>query len=340
MGLIMVNKGFRQGSAIMAAIVLLVLLGSGLAVSAEIHRFPNGITATVYSPGEISDQWTILENDVTYLTHPAAGTVELADNSDVMHPFAEVEVVAALAAMRDFVTSVDVDVFILPAIPVQVGGSFSRRNAIYLAPGTGPVDPSTVAYITTHEMGHVLTWAFIDDQPARWQAYLDIRELDESSLLPDVIHADRAREILAEDIRALFGGYLATVSGSIENHDLVHPDWVDGLKEMLAEFFLGKEVSTVQTASIAFPNPCNPRTIIEMVIPFGMDVEGRTGVLRIFDIRGALVRTLTGGHMANNRLAIQWDGTGRSGGVVSSGRYLYVFEMGQLASKGTVTLVR
>lgn len=324
----------------MAAVGLLVSLGSGLAIAAEIHRFPNGITATVYSPEEISDQWTIFENDGTYLVHPAAGTVELADNGDAMYPFAEVGVVAALAAMHGFVTSVDVDVFILPATPAQVGSSFSRRNAIYLAPGISPVDPSTEAYITTHEMGHVLTWAFIDDQPARWKAYLDIRGLDESSLLPDVIHADRAREILAEDIRALFGGSLATVSGSIENHDLVHPYWVDGLKEMLVEFFLGKDVSSVQIASSAFPNPCNPRTIIEMIVPYGMETEGRLGILRIFDIRGALVRTLTGGYMANNRLAIQWDGTGRSGGVVSSGRYLYVFEMERLVSKGTVTLVR
>ncbi len=336
----MVNKGFRQGSAIMAAVGLLMLLGSGLASAAEIHRFANGITATIYSPEEISDQWIALEKDGTYLTHPAAGTVELADNSDAMHPFEEVEIVATLAAMHGFVTSVDVDIFILPAIPAKVGGSFARRNAIYLSPGTGPVVPSTQAYITTHEMGHVLTWAFIDDQPVRWKAYLDIRGLDESSLEPDVIHADRAREILAEDIRALFGGPLATAAGSIENHDLVHPSRVDGLAEMLAEFFLGKDVSPVQITSSAFPNPCNPRTTIEMVLPEGLDMEGRTSVLRIFDIRGALVQTLTGGHVANNRLAIQWDGTGRSGGVVSSGRYLYLLEVGQLVSKGTVTLVR
>jgi hypothetical protein len=336
----MANKGFRQVSAITAAIGLLVLLGSGLAGAAEIHRLANGITATVYSPEEISDQWITLEKDGAYLSHPAADTVELAVGGQAMYPFDQTVVVEALAAMRGFATSVDVDVFILPATPAQVGSSFARRGAIYLAPGIGPVDPSTVAYITTHEMGHLLTWAFLDGQPARWQAYLDIRGLDATSLQPNVAHADRAREILAEDIRALFGGPLATVSGSIENHNLVHPSRVEELEKMLAGFFLGRDVSPLQVTSSVFPNPCNPRTTIEMALPDGLDMEGRTGVLRIFDIRGALVRSIVGGHVANNSLSIQWDGTGSSGGVVSSGRYLYVLEVGQLVSKGGVTLVR
>jgi hypothetical protein len=202
------------------------------------------------------------------------------------------------------------------------------------------VDPSTQAYITTHEMGHVLTWAFIDGQPRRWNDYLDIRGLDESSFEPDLIHADRAREILAEDIRALFGGYLATAVGSIENHNLVYPSHVEGLKEMLAGYFLGRDGSTLQATSSAFPNPCNPKTTIEMILPEGFVTAGAPSSLRIFDIRGALVRTITDGRLTNNRLTFQWDGTGTSGGVVSSGRYLYVMQTGQLVSKGTVTLVR
>ena len=112
------------------------------------------------------------------------------------------------------------------------------------------------------------------------------------------------------------------------------------LSKMLAEFLLGREVPPVQLASTAFPNPCNPRTTVEMVFPDDLDKEGQVGILRIFDIRGALVTTLTGGHVANNRLAIQWDGTGRSGAVVPSGRYLYVVGVWQLVSKGAVTLVR
>jgi len=336
----MVNTGFRQGTMIVAALMGMLWLGSGLATATEVHSFANGITATVYSPAEISDLWITQDKSGTFLTHPASGPVELTDHAQEMYPFAKDDVVSALASMSGFMTAVDVEVFILPAIPKKECGSFARRNAIYLAPGTGPVDPSTEAYITVHEMGHVLTWVFLDNQPARWKAYLDIRDLDESSLNSNLIHADRAREILAEDIRALFGGPLATVSGSIENHHLVHPKQVDGLKEMLADFFLGQDLAPVQVTSSAFPNPCNPRTTIEMALPEGHYLEGRTASLRLFDIRGAAVKTLKGGYVANNRLTIQWDGTNSSGEVVSSGRYLYVLEIEHFASKGAVTLVR
>ena len=92
------------------------------------------------------------------------------------------------------------------ASPAGDGRSFSRRNAIFLAPGSAAVDEQTVAYIATHEMGHVLTWAFLDPYPSRWHAYMAIRGLSASSNGPAAIHAERAREILAEDIRFLFGG--------------------------------------------------------------------------------------------------------------------------------------
>lgn len=335
----MVNKGFNRVMGI-AAVVLSAMLWSIPAVSVEVHRFANGITATIHSPEEISDYWTTTDKGRTYLTHPAAGSVELIANTAVTYPFDANEVAAALEAMQGFSTDVDVDVFILPAFPASVGSSFARRGSIYLAPGIAPVDPSTLAYITTHEMGHVLTWAFMDQYPDRWDAYLDLRGLDESSLDPLTVHAARAREILAEDIRALFGGYLATTTGSIENHDLVVPRLVDGLKELLAEYFLGRPDLQMMAASQAFPNPCNPRTSIEMALPAGVAADETAATLRLYDIRGSLVKTVRGGRIANSRLVIQWDGSGPAGGAAASGRYLYVLEIGQVVSKGAVTLVR
>jgi hypothetical protein len=336
----MVLKGYRLGTFIVAAIIGLAGLGAGLVGAAEVHSFANGITATIYTPAEITDRWITPERTGPYLTHPAAGSVALQTPAKQMYPFDTADVVRALAAMNGFVARVDVDVFILPAIPREAGGSFARRNALYLAPGTGPVDPATAAYITVHEMGHVLTWVYLDNQPARWRAYLDLRGLDESSLDPNLRHADRAREILAEDIRALFGGPLATVSDSIENHHLVHPRFVDGLAAMLAEFFLSQDLAPVQLTSQAFPNPCNPQTTIEMALPQGHFLEGGEASLRIYDIRGAAVKSLKGGFVANNRVTIPWDGTDMAGEGVASGRYLYVIEIDNLISKGGVTLVR
>ena len=214
------------------------------------------------------------------------------------------------------------------------------RNAIYLAPGTGEVAASTVAYITTHEMGHVLTWAFMDGDSSRWNAYLELRGLDAVTNGPSAAHAERAREILAEDFRYLFGGNLATASGSIENHDLVLPDRVQGLKDLLAGFTAGRAPVARMIASRAFPNPCNPRTTVSMTLDAAATMNADRAVLRIFDIRGALVRTLTGGRLSNDQVSIQWNGDSDQGTAVASGRYLYVMSVGGLQATGSVTLVR
>ena len=55
---------------------------------------------------------------------------------------------------------------------------------------------------------------------------------------------------------------------------------------------------------------------------FGLDflgtaVDAAGATLRIFDIRGSLVRTLRGGRLANDRLAIPWDGTDGNGRVAT-----------------------
>ena len=80
---------------------------------------------------------------------------------------------------------------------------------------------------------------------------------------------------------------MATVSGSIENHDLVHPKRVQGLQDLLAEFFQGRDLVPVQVTSSAFPNPCNPRTTIEMALPEGQYLEDRDRPLCRFSTSGA-----------------------------------------------------
>mgnify|MGYP001813394463 CR=1 FL=1 len=325
--------------AVMVMTVVCVAVGAE-AVTGVAMDLGNGITANIHTPEEITEQWMTQAKDGTVLVHPSGGRVELTSSGEGLHPFTPSEVVAALASMRGLSAPVEVDVFILPAFPRETMSSFARRGAIFLAPGTGPVDAATIAYITTHEMGHVLTWAFVDGQPGRWDAYLALRGLDRDALDPANVHAERAREILAEDIRFLFGGPLANVSHSIENSRLATPDRVDGLDILLMGFFAGRGPSVEIAASTAFPNPCNPMTTIEMVVPDGLFVDPARTTLRIFDIRGSLVKTLRGARQANDRLSVAWNGTDTSERVVSSGRYLYIIEAGELKSKGTVTLVR
>lgn len=336
----MTDRGTARTVLMAVAAILPVLFLAQSVAASETLSMSNGINATIHGPQEITDALTLNKDGSAELIHPAVGSLTLDADDGSWTPFDTRAVVDALAAMRGFTTDLDVEVFILPAPPAEIGSSFARRGAIFLAPGTGPVPEQTIAYITTHEMGHVLTWAFLDDRPQRWDAYLALRGLDESNLSPVAAHADRAREIVAEDIRFLFGGVAATRSGTIENHDLVEPDRVIGLEEMLADYFAADAVALRGARARAFPNPCNPLTTIEMALDSAQGFDGSAARLQVYDIRGALIRTVSGGHVANGTASIQWNGADESGGMASSGRYLYVFRVGSVVGRGSVTLVR
>ncbi len=303
-------------------VVTLVVAGTATgAGAAAVRHLDNGINATIYAPGE---------GNLTVAT--TAGTA--------LVPFTLAYVEQALADMADIGHSVDVDVYILDAVPTRAGGSFASRNSIYLSPGTALVEESTVAYITTHEMGHVLTWAFLDGHPQRWDAYYRLRGLDPTASGADAAHANRVREILAEDIRFLFGGAAATRSNSIENHDLVLPNRVLGLKEMLREFFATGGSTSRRAVGMAYPNPFNPMTNISMAVDSGTALDPSQAVLRVFDVRGALVRTVRGGVLANDRISLRWNGTTDAGTNAPSGRYLYLLKLGPVTADGALTLVR
>jgi len=321
------NKNHKKGNILFLLASVLVLLVTCPAAASEKHELPNGITVNIYSAQEIQAQ-------------PSLTGIELSTGDREYFPFDQNLVVQALADMHGFQTSVEVDVFILPAPAAQVASSYAKGSAIYLAPGIGQVAASTVAYITTHEMGHVLTWAFMDGDSSRWSAYMDLRGLDADTNGSSAHHADRAREIVAEDFRHLFGGSLATISGSIENHDLTLPETVFGLEELLVDFLMGRAPVVRAISSSAFPNPCNPRTTVAMNISAGSAVDAGSAVLRVFDIRGALVRTIEGGQLVSDQVQIQWNGDNNLGSAVASGRYLYAMQVGNLKATGSVSLVR
>jgi hypothetical protein len=68
----------------------------------------------------------------------------------------------------------------------------------------------------------------------------------------------------------------------------------------------------------AAPNPLNPSTVLW----FGTTREGSVKI-DVFDLAGRLVRTLYEGSMPAGSNSVSWDGTGGSGGRVSSGVYYF-----------------
>lgn len=326
-GIMKAHKGDISQNLILVLIVVLVSSWSTISLAASEVSLANGITAVVFSAEEIT-------------ADPDLCAIDLVDDDRTYFPFETQTVLDALETMQGFETAIKVQVFLLPSPPEGIRSSYASQANIYLAPGIGRVPAATVAYITTHEMGHVLTWAFLDGDSQRWDAYMALRGLDPVTNGPSARHADRAREILAEDFRFLFGGSLAVSSGSIENHDLLLPTMVMGLEDLLVEFLAGRAPVASVAGSRAFPNPCNPRTTVALSLVSEVPLDANQAVLRIFDIRGSLVKTVTGGQLNGNQIEIPWQGDDEAGAGAASGRYLYVMQVGQLQATGSVTLVR
>jgi flagellar hook assembly protein FlgD len=81
-----------------------------------------------------------------------------------------------------------------------------------------------------------------------------------------------------------------------------------------------------------YPNPFNPSTTIAFSLADG---PRRPVRLAVFDVTGALVRTLYDGHLGPGRHSFAWDGRNDRGQRVGSGVYFY-----RLAGDGGFTETR
>jgi len=75
-----------------------------------------------------------------------------------------------------------------------------------------------------------------------------------------------------------------------------------------------------------YPNPFNPATVISYAVPLG-GADRRISI-KVYDIRGALVRVLVDGIKQPGSHTVYWDGTDKTGRRVSSGIYLYRLRAG------------
>ncbi len=85
------------------------------------------------------------------------------------------------------------------------------------------------------------------------------------------------------------------------------------------------------------PDPFNPETTISYGIP-----DGTSGyvTLKVFDLRGALVKTLVNQAGSPGLYSIVRDGTDISGNRVSSGVYLYTIHAGEFTRSNKMMLMR
>jgi flagellar hook assembly protein FlgD len=85
----------------------------------------------------------------------------------------------------------------------------------------------------------------------------------------------------------------------------------------------------------AYPNPFNPVTTIEV----SLDCESPVS-LRVYDIKGRLIRTLFNGQMAAGPHVRHWNGRDEAGTDVSSGVYVVRVVAGEAQRTLKLAVVR
>lgn len=84
-----------------------------------------------------------------------------------------------------------------------------------------------------------------------------------------------------------------------------------------------------------FPNPFNSKTVIKFALP-----EKDMISLKIFNIKGEEIKTLIRGVREKGLHSAVWDGTNRSGALLSSGLYLYRLEFKGRVKTGKMLLIK
>jgi hypothetical protein len=85
------------------------------------------------------------------------------------------------------------------------------------------------------------------------------------------------------------------------------------------------------------PNPFNPSTTIEFLVPAGVHENYS---LNIYDVQGRLVRRLGTGIPAPGLQRVLWDGFTETGSPASSGLYLYRVVVGDEKASGKMVLLK
>ena len=162
---------------------------------------------------------------------------EIANPGDgSYHPFGLAEVETAIREIGFPLDGVAVEIYILPYPRRGALSSAAGPGLILLSPGVRELTPEHQHAELVHELGHTVQYAHMPDvDTEQWNAYRALRGITDDSIYSSgAPHENRPHEIFAEDFRVLFGGALAAGSGAIENHSLIPPVQVQGLREFIS----------------------------------------------------------------------------------------------------------
>lgn len=156
------------------------------------------------------------------------------------------------------------------------------------------------------------------------------------------------------------GGFLyreripAQISGKVVEYYIKAEDWMgnisydppnapDSVFSFLVDVSVGinnpPSTSSPKTFSLSqnYPNPFNPSTTIHYSLPGDQTVPLQ---LKIYDLRGRLIRTLVNEEKHPGQYSVHWDGMDERGMAVTSGTYIYRLMAGDFSSCKKMVLVR
>ena len=116
--------------------------------------------------------------------------------------------------------------------------------------------------------------------------------------------------------------------------------WGDGVSsfgEMPVSVKNQQDILAVMDIRGNYPNPFNPVTTIQYAIPAG---TSEYVSLEIYDLRGALVRTLVNQVINPGIHSVVRDGIDKTGNKVSSGVYIYKIQAGRFTKSNKMLLIR
>jgi len=115
-------------------------------------------------------------------------------------------------------------------------------------------------------------------------------------------------------------------------------DELEYVKRELPVKKLGEKEESEEPLNLSvqnYPNPFNPETTISFILP-----EQGYVLVKIFDVMGREIRTITDKKMSAGRHTVRWDGKNHTGQYVASGIYFYRIKFKNQVLNRKIMLVR
>ena len=182
------------------------------------------------------------------------------------------------------------------------GLAIDHENNIYIGGNGG----ETGGFISKYDKNGIKSWEF---KPAQWR--------DWPNYIPNDIASDNHNDIyfIGDSTNYVIYGKIGIIPTSVDENKGIFPQ----------SYVLKQN----------YPNPFNPVTTIEYQLPKDSYVT-----LRVFNIRGELVKTCIEEKQSSGGYKTQWNGIDENGNSVASGLYLYQLKADDFSQLNKMILVR